>query len=87
MEFSKQEHWSGLPFPSPGDLSDPGVEPGSPKFQADSSLSELRGNSPELLYDLVIAPPGIYPKELKTGTQTTFMPVLVIAILFTKAKR
>ena len=30
MEFSRQEHWSGLPFPSPGDLPDPGIEPGSP---------------------------------------------------------
>ena len=86
MEFSKQEHWSTLPFPSPGDLPDPGIEPVSPEFQVDSSLSEPAGNSPELLYDLVIAPPGIYPKELKKGTQKTFMPVL-IAILFTKAKR
>ena len=31
MEFSRQEYWSVLPFPSPGDLSDPGVEPGSPE--------------------------------------------------------
>ena len=30
MGFSKQEHWSGLPFPSPGDLPDPGIQPGSP---------------------------------------------------------
>ena len=30
MEFSRQEHWSGLPFPTPGDLSDPGIELGSP---------------------------------------------------------
>ena len=30
MEFSRQEHWSGLPFPSPGDIPDPGIEPGSP---------------------------------------------------------
>ena len=30
MEFSRQEYWSGLPFPSPGDLSDPGIKPGSP---------------------------------------------------------
>ena len=35
MEFSKQEHWSGLPFPSPGDVLDPGNEPGSPALQAD----------------------------------------------------
>ena len=30
MGFSRQEYWNGLPFPSPGDLSDPGIEPGSP---------------------------------------------------------
>ena len=30
MGFSRQEYWSGLPFPSPGDLLDPGIEPGSP---------------------------------------------------------
>ena len=34
MEFSRQEYWSGLPFPSPGDLPDPGIEPMSPAFQA-----------------------------------------------------
>ena len=41
MGFSRQEYWSGLPFPSPGDLPDPGIEPGSPpELQADSSPSE-----------------------------------------------
>ena len=40
MEFSRQEYWSGLPFPTPGDLPDPGIEPGSPALQADSLLSE-----------------------------------------------
>ena len=44
MEFSRQECWSGLPFPSPEDLSDPGFEPGS-SLQADSLLSELLGRS------------------------------------------
>ena len=34
MGFSRQEYWSGLPFPAPGDLPDPGMEPGSPAFQA-----------------------------------------------------
>ena len=38
MEFSKQEYWSGLSFPSPGDLPDPGIKPGSPTLQADSLL-------------------------------------------------
>ena len=36
MGFSSQEYWSGLPFPSPGDLPNPGIEPGSPAFQADT---------------------------------------------------
>ena len=44
MEFSRQEYWSGLPFSSPGDLSDPRVEPGSPALQADSLPSEPPGN-------------------------------------------
>ena len=35
MGFSRQEYWSGLPFPSPGDLRDPGIEPRSPALQAD----------------------------------------------------
>ena len=43
MEFSRQECWSGLPFPSPEDLPDPGIEPRSPALQADSLLSELPG--------------------------------------------
>ena len=37
MGFSKQEYWSGLQFPSPGNLADPGIEPASPIWQADSS--------------------------------------------------
>ena len=43
MGFSRQEYWSGLPFPSPGDLPNPGIKPGSPALQADSLLSELPG--------------------------------------------
>ena len=43
MEFSRQGCWSGLPYPSPGDLPDPGIEPGSPALQADSLLSEPPG--------------------------------------------
>ena len=38
MEFSRQEHWSGTPFPPPGDLPDPGTEPESPALQVDSLL-------------------------------------------------
>ena len=43
MGFSRQEYWSGLPFPSPEDLPDPGIEPGSPVLQADSLPFELQG--------------------------------------------
>ena len=43
MEFSRQEYWSGLPFPSPGDLPDPGIEPGSPALQANVLPSEPQG--------------------------------------------
>ena len=39
----KKEYWSGLPFPSPGDLPDPGIEHKSPERQADSLLSEPPG--------------------------------------------
>ena len=40
MELSRQEYWSGLPFPSPGDLPDPGINPRSPALQADALTSE-----------------------------------------------
>ena len=44
QEFSRQEYWSGLPFPSSGSFFDPGIESGSPALQADSFLSEPPGN-------------------------------------------
>ena len=52
MGFSRQEYWSGLPFPSPGDLPDPGIEPRSPALQADALTSEPPGKPP--LMDIVI---------------------------------
>ena len=45
MGFSRQEYWSGLPFPSPGDLPDPGIEPASPAFQAGPLPSEPPGKA------------------------------------------
>ena len=44
MGFSRQEYWSGLPFPSPGDLPNPGTEPWSPALQVDASPSEPRSS-------------------------------------------
>ena len=43
IELSKQEYWSGLPFPSPGDLPSPGIEPGYPALQADSYHLAIQG--------------------------------------------
>ena len=45
MGFSRQEYWSGLPFPSPGDLPNPGIEPGSPALEADALNSEPSGKA------------------------------------------
>ena len=43
--FPMEEYWSGLPFPSPGDLPNPGIEPRSPALQADALISEPPGKS------------------------------------------
>ena len=49
MEFSRQVYWSGLPFPSPGDLPNPGIKPRSPALQADALPSEPPGKPNPLL--------------------------------------
>ena len=54
MEFSRQEYWSGLPLPSPGDLPDPGIKPGSPVLQEDSLLSEPSGPQTSMFFESVI---------------------------------
>ena len=51
MGFSRQEYWSGLPFLSPGDLPDPGIEPSSPALQADALPSE----PPTVILKIVIS--------------------------------
>ena len=63
MGFSRQEYWSGLPFPSPGDLPNPGIEPGFPALQADALSSEPPGKlqfyrSPALLFALTMCCSG-----------------------------
>ena len=52
MEFSRQEYWNGLPFPSPGDLPEPGIKPRSPALQADILPSEPPGK-PKFFFFLV----------------------------------
>ena len=55
MEFSRQECWSGFPFPSPGNLPNPGVKPGSPALQADSLSNKPLGRHKQLLTTLRIS--------------------------------
>ena len=59
MGFSRQEYWSGLPFPTPGDLPDPGIKPtspASPALQVDSSLLRHRGSPKKAIHVLKTAP-------------------------------
>ena len=51
MRFSRQEHWSGLPLPSPGDLPNPGIESGSPIVQADALPSKPPGKSEYIMWN------------------------------------
>ena len=60
MGFSGQEYWSGLPFPFPGDLPDPGIEPRSPALEADALTSE---------------PPGVFLTPAKTWESLVYRPL------------
>ena len=53
MEFSGQEYWSELPFPSPGELPDTGIEPGSPELAGGFIATEPPGKSIKYLYFLL----------------------------------
>ena len=53
MGFSRQEYWSGLSFPPPGDLPNPGIEPGSPALQEYSLPSESPGK-PQYIDDMLL---------------------------------
>ena len=54
MEFSRKEYWSGLPFPFPGNLPDPGIEPRRSVLQADSLLSELPGKLQKMELGIIL---------------------------------
>ena len=68
-EFSRQEYWSGLSFPSSGDLPDPGIEPRSPILQADSLPSEPSGKPLHIIVPLNVC------GKLQRITQNPFAPV------------
>ena len=70
MEFSRQEYWNGLPFPSPGDLPNPGIEPRSPTLQADSLQSEKPRGSP---YN---AGYSVGPQQIFVGWMDGWMEIL-----------
>ena len=59
MGFYRQEYWSGLPFPFPGDLPDPGIEPTSPELQAESLPLATRGALLGSNYCFSFSPPNI----------------------------
>ena len=68
MGFPRQEYWSGVPFPSPGDLSDPGIEPRSPTLQAEFLPAELRGKPKNTGVGNLSLLQGIFPtQELNQG--------------------
>ena len=67
MGFSRQGYWSGLPFPSPGDLSDTGIEPRSPALQADALPSEPPGK-PQYCLKLI---------NKKNSSRSSFFRIIV----------
>ena len=77
MGFSRQEYWSGLPFPSPGDLPDPEIKPRSPTLQADALTSEPPGNAHLNLKVLIITGKNgdIIPLKFKKVYKIYFMLV------------
>ena len=66
MGFSRQEYWSGVPFPSPGDLPYPGIELGSPAFQADTLTSEPPGKYMDIVIFIRPVVKGIRWTERRT---------------------
>ena len=63
MEFSRQEYWSRLPCPPPGDLPNSGIEPRSPTLQADSSLTESQGKLKNTGVNSLSLLQGIFPTQ------------------------
>ena len=63
MEFSREEYWTGLPCPPPGNLPIPGIEPRSPTLQMDSLLSEPLGKPKNTGVGSLPLLPGIFPTQ------------------------
>ena len=69
MGFSRQQYWSGLPFPSMGDLPHPGIEPGSPALQVDSLPTELFNTFDKSSYQA-----GSWRKQVTEWSHWPFIP-------------
>ena len=70
LGFFRQEYWSGLPFPSPGDLPSPGIEPWSPALQADSLPAEL----PVLAFSVLLEPPILITRDSLVAQMVKRLP-------------
>ena len=70
MGFSRQEYWSGLPFPSPGDLCNPGIEPESPTLQADRRFTVWATREARCLVDVCIFRPRVMAQRASLVAQT-----------------
>ena len=81
MGFSRQEYWRGQPFPSPGDLPNPGSEPGSPALQADSLPSEPPGVMGQALVQLQQITTAPYTSSDESFNRSTNSPVPDISCL------
>ena len=68
MGFSRQEYWSGLPFPSPGDLPNPGIEPWSPALRADALTSEPSGKPCFFVVVVVVVLPNQHHSVLSISS-------------------
>ena len=80
MRFSRQECWSGLPFPSPGDLPDSGIEPRSPALQADALPSEPPGK-PQATSHLFPDSMDLPILDISYGRNHTIYSLSVLAFL------
>ena len=75
MKFLRQEYWSGLPFPSPGDLSDPGIEPMSPALAGRSFTTEAPGKLLLFLWFSLLRAQGavLLIREASSGLLTGYL--------------
>ena len=86
MGFSRQEYWNGLPFPSPGELPDPGIKPGSPTLQAGALPSEPPGkpviymSRPKLDKMPLCYDPAFRPMKHLSNFSHSNMELLVVGV-------